>query len=57
MEPARTVCELCGEPGRELRMLFIGDFAGWACPECVRQLQDCQVRRFCATGEETEPGE
>ena len=50
-------CELCGERDRELRILMLGDFIGWACEACRRQLGDCQQRRFCATAEETEPGE
>ena len=50
-------CELCGGHRRQLRVLAQADFIGWAGEECRRQLNDCQVRRFCGTGEETEPGE
>ena len=50
-------CELCGGHRRELRVLTVGDFIGWACGECRRQIQDSAVRRWCSTGEETEPGE
>ena len=50
-------CELCGGHGRDLRILVIADFIGWACGECRQQLQQCQARRYCSTGEETEPGE
>ncbi len=50
-------CELCGKKGQDLRILFIDDFAGWACAECIEELRDCVPRRFCAAGEETEPGE
>ena len=50
-------CELCGGHGRDLRILVLTDWIGWACESCRRQLRDCQVRRFCGTAEETEPGE
>ena len=50
-------CELCGGHERDLQILFVGDFGGWACAECVGQLRECTVRRYCSTGEETEPGE
>ena len=57
-DPRRTgKCELCGGHGRELRILEQADFIGWACEECRRQLNECQPRRYCSTGEETEPGE
>ena len=50
-------CELCGGHNRELRILAMADFIGWACEECMRQLRDSLQRRFCSAGEETEPGE
>ena len=50
-------CELCGGHGRELRILFVGDFLGWACEICRRQIQDSTVRRWCAAAERTEPCE
>ena len=50
-------CELCGGHGRELMILAQADFFGWACEECIRQLRECQVRRYCSALEETEPGE
>ena len=53
----RGACELCGAADEELRILFVGDFAGLACEACRWELQDCQERRYCATGEETEPSE
>lgn len=57
-EPERTgTCELCGGHGRRLRVLALGDFIGRACEECMAQLRECQARRFCSAGEETEPGE
>lgn len=52
-----AVCELCGEPAQQLRMLFLGDFAGKACEACRQQLAESQVRRWIGTCEETEPGE
>ena len=50
-------CELCGEQGRELRVLTVGDFMGRACEACRRQLKDSQPRIWCGTCEATEPGE
>ena len=38
-------------------MLYIGDFAGWACDECINQLRKSQERQYCGTLEHTEPGE
>ena len=57
-DPRRNgTCELCGGHGRELRILVQMDFIGWACETCREQLHQCQVRRYCSTGEETEIGE
>ena len=50
-------CELCGGHNQELKILAQMDFIGCACEECRRLLYKCQVRRYCNTGEETEPGE
>ena len=50
-------CQLCGAHRQDLRILAIDEFIGWACPECIRQLRECQARRYCGTVEETEPGE
>ena len=50
-------CEMCGAADLDLRILFINDFAGWVCPECMRELQECIPRRYCSAWEETEPGE
>lgn len=55
--PKHGDCELCGGKGRDLYMLFVGDFAGYACTECISQVQKCTARRYCAAGEETEPAE
>jgi hypothetical protein len=51
------ICELCGEKAEELRMLFLDDFAGRVCPECVSELWNSQARLFCGTVEETEQSE
>ena len=57
-DPRRTgTCELCGGHGRELRILCQADFIGWAWGECRRQLWECQIRRYCGTGEQTETAE
>lgn len=50
-------CELCGGHRRELRIMAQADFIGWACEECRRQLAECQIRRYCSTGEQTETAE
>ena len=59
MEPekARGICDLCGRHGRNLRILIISDFIGWACDQCREQLNECTLRRYCGTGEETDPAE
>lgn len=49
-------CEICGEKGQELRPMFIGEIV-LACEACRQQLAECQQRRYCGTGEETEPAE
>ena len=57
-DPRRNgVCQLCGAHGRELRILAQADFIGWACEACLRQLSECQLRKYCGTGEETETAE
>lgn len=57
-DPRRAgTCELCGGHGKELRILCQTDFIGWACGECRRQLGECQIRRYCGTGEQTETAE
>ena len=53
----RGTCEMCGKEEQDLRILFIDDFAGWACTECIKYLEDCIPRRYCSAWEETEPGE
>ena len=50
-------CELCGGHDRDLRILMIGGFIGWACEICRKQLRDSQERRFMPACEHTEPGE
>ena len=57
-DPRRNgTCELCGAHNRDLRVLILSDFIGWACPECLRRLRKSTPRRYCATGEETEQAE
>ena len=53
----KGTCELCGGHGRELRVLALEDFIGWVCGECMRQLKESMLRRYCATAEETETAE
>jgi hypothetical protein len=48
---------MCGGHNRDLRILAIDDFIGWACEECRQQLHDCLPRRFCSSGEHSEPSE
>ena len=51
-------CELCGKPNCPQRwMLYLGDWSGWTCAECIQQVMDSQERRFVPAGEHTEPGE
>ena len=56
-EKTARMCELCGAKGRELRMLAVGDFLGWACGECREQLRDSAAGIYCQSGERTEPAE
>ena len=57
-DPRKTgKCELCGGHGRELRVLVIDDFVGWACETCREQLRDSMAGIFCGRGERTEPAE
>lgn len=53
----KDTCEMCGGHNRDLRILAIDDFIGWACEECRQQLHDCLPRRFCSSGEHSEPSE
>ena len=48
---------LCGGRGRALRILVIGDFTGWACEECHRELGKSLPRRYVPAGEQTETSE
>ena len=50
-------CQLCGEQGKTLKALFIGDFAGYACQECRKQLEECTARKYVSASEESEPAE
>ena len=53
----RGKCEICGEWVQKIRLRVVNDIVGLICDQCYEQLRDCQVRRFCSAGEETEPGE
>ena len=53
----KKICEMCGGMAEEMKMLFLNDFAGRVCPECVSELWECQARLFCGTTEETEQSE
>ena len=56
--PERSgTCELCGGHGRQLKVLAIGDFIGWACEQCVRELGRGLPRQYIPQNEETEPCE
>ena len=55
--PKTGTCEMCGNLNRKLWMLFIGDYAGWTCLECISQVHKSQERRFIAVGEHTESAE
>lgn len=53
----RGTCELCGAHDRELKVMAMTDFIGWACRECRDQLRLCTLRLFCGTAEWTEEAE
>lgn len=56
--PVRTgKCEMCGGHNRDLRILVLADFIGWACGECIDQVGRSIPRRYASAGEETEPNE
>ena len=55
--PKIGTCEMCGNKDQKLWMLFIGDYAGLTCSECIRQVQKSQERRYVAVGEHTECAE
>lgn len=50
-------CELCGGHGRELTMLILPDWIGWACDECRDEMQKCFLRQIQAAAGHTEPAE
>ena len=50
-------CELCGGHGRKLGVLAVGDFIGYACEQCIRELAQGLPRRHIPPNEETEPSE
>ena len=48
-------CELCGKESQICCMLFLGDWRGLACPECIDQVSDSMHRKFIPACEQTEP--
>ena len=50
-------CELCGGHERELSVLILPDWMGWACTECYDQMQMCYMRQIQAAMGQTEPAE
>ena len=50
-------CELCGKMSNICCMLFLAEWHGIACPECIQQVADSQERKFCRFLEQTEPAE
>ena len=50
-------CELCGGHGRELHVLVLPDWIGWACDECRDEMQKCFLRQIQAAAGHTEPAE
>ena len=56
--PVKTgTCEMCGGHNRQLRMLIVADFIGWACGQCIDQVGMSVPRRYVSAGEQTEPTE
>jgi hypothetical protein len=56
-ERKKGQCGLCFKRDTDLYMVAAGDYIGWACEECRRQLRDSYLRKFCGTIEFTEPDE
>lgn len=50
-------CELCGGHNRNLRVLILPDWIGWACDECRDEMQKCFLRQIQAAAGHTEPAE
>lgn len=50
-------CELCGGHGRELTVLILPDWIGWACDECREQIMKCYMGQIQAAAGQTEPAE
>ncbi len=50
-------CELCGKPDQDLQMLYLADWQGRCCDECLRQLMNSQIRKYCPCFEQTEEAE
>ena len=56
LELPKWKCELCGQEKGVLR-LYLSDWEGWACLECIDQIGKSAPRRYVASGEQTEPTE
>lgn len=50
-------CQLCGKETTVCFMLFLGDWRGLACPECIDQLGESQDRKYAGFHEQSEPAE
>ena len=50
-------CELCGGHGRELRVLVLPDWMGWACDECREQIMKCYMGQIQSAAGHSEPAE
>ena len=50
-------CQLCGKETTVCFMLFLGDWRGLACPECIDQVGNSQPRKFTRCFEQTETSE
>jgi len=50
-------CQLCGQETSVCFMLFLADWNGLACPECIDQVGNSQNRKFTGCLEQTEPAE
>lgn len=54
ISPNHGTCRMCGKKDCDLWMLYIVDYMGLTCAECIDMAQKCQVRRFSTAVEETE---
>ena len=56
-QKTQGTCQICWMREQQLRILTLGNFLGWVCPVCFRQLKDTRERLFIDAGEWTEPAE